>query len=40
MFDHVAEDAVSGAVRIWLESAFVFCRFVELVGGMFSKSKH
>ena len=39
MFDHIAEDAISGAVRIWMETGFVFCRFVELVGNMFTKTQ-
>jgi len=39
-FDSAIEDAVSGAVRIWLEAITVFCRFMELVGRMFYKSKH
>lgn len=38
LFDHDEEDPVSGAVRIWIESVLVFCRFGELVGKMFTKS--
>ena len=30
--DYSREDSWSGAVRIWLESVFVFCRFIELLG--------
>ena len=30
--DFAREDPWSGAVRIWVESLFVFCRFVELLG--------
>ena len=30
--DYSREDPWSGAVRIWLESVFVFCRFIELLG--------
>lgn len=30
--DYSREDPWSGAVRIWLESVFVFCRFIELIG--------
>lgn len=37
IFDHEAEDPVSGAVRIWIETVLVFCRFGEMLGGMFTK---
>ena len=37
IFDHNDEDPVSGAVRIWVESLLVFCRFGELSGTMFHK---
>lgn len=40
LYDVVVEDAVTGAVRIWMETVLVFCRLVELIGGMFVKSKH
>ena len=30
--DYSREDPWSGAVRIWLESVLVFCRFIELLG--------
>lgn len=30
--DYSREDPWSGAVRIWMESVFVFCRFIELLG--------
>ena len=30
--DYSREDPWSGAVRIWLETVFVFCRFIELIG--------
>lgn len=30
--DYSREDPWTGAVRIWLESVFVFCRFIELLG--------
>lgn len=40
LYDNLAEDAWSGAVRIWLEVLFVFCRLIELIGGMFFKTKH
>lgn len=39
IYDTWREDPVSGAVRIWLEVGFVFCRLVELIGQMFQKSK-
>ena len=38
LFDHDDEDPVSGAVRIWIETVLVFCRFGELTGKMFHKS--
>lgn len=37
LFDHDDEDPISGAVRIWIETVLVFCRFGELVGKMFTK---
>ena len=37
LFDHEEEDPVSGAVRIWIETVLVFCRFGELIGKMFTK---
>ncbi len=37
IFDHDEEDPVSGAVRIWVESLLVGCRFGELLGTMFHK---
>ena len=40
MFDHEEEDPVSGAVRIWMESVLVFCRFGEMTGKMFTKDNH
>ena len=30
--EYTREDPWSGAVRIWIESLFVFCRFIELLG--------
>ena len=39
LFDHDEEDPVSGAVRIWIETVLVFCRFGELVGKMFHKTQ-
>ena len=30
--EYSREDPWSGAVRIWVESLFVFCRFIELLG--------
>lgn len=39
LFDTNQEDAVTGAVRIWIESILVFCRLGELVGSMFYKPK-
>ena len=40
LFDHDEEDPVSGAVRIWIETVLVFCRFGELIGKMFHKSQN
>jgi FtsH-binding integral membrane protein len=40
LYDNQKEDPVTGAVRIWLETTFVFCRMVELAGGMCIKDKH
>lgn len=37
IFDHDEENPVGGAVRIWMESVLVFCRFGEMVGNMFTK---
>lgn len=37
LFDHDEEDPISGAVRIWIETVLVFCRFGELIGKMFTK---
>lgn len=39
MYDTNEEDAVAGAVRIWIESVLVFCRLGELIGSMFYKPK-
>lgn len=39
MYDTKDEDAVAGAVRIWIESILVICRLGELVGSMFYKPK-
>ncbi len=39
LYDTNEEDAVAGAVRIWIESVLVFCRLGELVGSMFYKPK-
>ena len=36
LFDHDDEDPFNGAVRIWLEGCFVFCRMGELTGKQFS----
>ena len=38
IFDSEEEDPVSGAVRIWIETALVFCRLGEMVGKMFHKN--
>ena len=37
VFDSEEEDPISGAVRVWIESALVFCRFGELGGRMFKR---
>ena len=37
LFDQEEEDPISGAVRIWIETVLVFCRFGELIGKMFTK---
>ena len=37
IFDHDEENPVGGAVRIWMETVLVFCRFGEMVGNMFTK---
>ena len=37
LFDHDEEDPFNGAVRIWLEGCFVFCRMGELTGKQFSR---
>lgn len=39
MYDAKDDDAVTGAVRIWIESILVFCRLGELIGSMFYKPK-
>lgn len=39
LYDVAEEDAVAGAVRIWIESVLVFCRLGELTGSMFYKPK-
>ena len=39
LYETHEEDAVAGAVRIWIESVLVFCRFGELVGSMFYKPR-
>lgn len=39
IYDTNEDDAVVGALRIWIESILVFCRFGELVGSMFYKPK-
>ena len=39
LYDNSEDDAVAGAVRIWIESVLVFCRLGELVGSMFYKPK-
>lgn len=39
LYDTNDEDAVAGAVRIWIESVLVFCRLGELFGSMFYKPK-
>lgn len=36
LFDHDEEDPFNGAVRIWLEGCFVFCRIGELTGKQFT----
>lgn len=40
MLESFKDDAVSGAVRIWLEGVMVVCRLVELIAGIFHKSSH
>lgn len=37
LFDHDEEDPFNGAVRIWLEGCFVFCRMGELTGKQLTK---
>lgn len=39
LYDTNEEDAVAGAVRVWIESVLVFCRLAELVGSMFYKPR-
>ena len=36
-FDQEEEDSFNGAVRIWLEGCFVFCKMGELTGKQFSR---
>ena len=35
--DSIAQDSVSGAVRIWIETWMVIFKFFELIGGIFVK---
>lgn len=39
MYETHEEDAVSGAVRVWIESVLVFCRLAELIGSAFYKPR-
>lgn len=39
LYETHEEDAVAGAVRIWIESVLVFCRLGELVGSAFHKPR-
>lgn len=39
LYETEEEDAVAGAVRIWIESVLVFCRLAELVGSAFHKPR-
>lgn len=39
LYETEEEDAVAGAVRIWIESVLVFCRLGELVGSAFYKPR-
>lgn len=38
--EYTTDDPYTGAVRIWLESVLVFCRFIELLGRGCCKNKH
>ena len=38
--EYTTDDPYTGAIRIWLESFLVFCRFVELLGRGCCKNKH
>ena len=38
--EYSTDDPYTGAVRIWLESVLVFCRFIELLGRGCCKNKH
>jgi len=38
--EYSTDDPYTGAVRIWLESVLVFCRFVELLGRGCCKQRH
>lgn len=40
LYHSMREDPVSGAVRVWGEVSLVFCRLVELIGGIFNKKRH
>lgn len=40
IIEYVTDDPYTGAIRIWLESALVFCRFIELIGRSCCKNKH
>ena len=37
--EYSTDDPYTGAVRIWLESVLVFCRFIELLGRGCCKNK-
>ena len=39
VFESEQEDAVTGAVKIWIESSLVLCRMGELGGQMFTKRR-
>ena len=40
IYEYSVDDPFTGAVRIWLESVLVFCRFIELLGRGCCKSSH
>ena len=40
IYEYSNDDPFTGAVRIWIESVLVFCRFIELLGRGCCKNKH